>query len=66
MVNIITTRNFRSLHSLKKGLMMGKHVKTTADRHYTPSEYRIQHRRHIENLGILGTRRILIILSKIF
>ena len=39
MVNIITTRNFRSLHSLKKGLMMGSHVKTTADRHYTASEY---------------------------
>ena len=40
MVNIITTRNFRSLHPLKQRLgMMESHVKNIADCHYTVSVY---------------------------
>ena len=40
MVNIMTIRNFHSLHSLKQRLgIMESHVKTTADGHYTASIY---------------------------
>ena len=38
MVNMMTTRNFRLLHSLKQRLdIMESHVKTTADGHHTTS-----------------------------
>ena len=40
MLNIMTTRNFRSPHSLKRRLgKMESDVKTTADEHYTASLY---------------------------
>ena len=40
MINIMRTRNFGLLHSLKERLgMMESHVKTTADGYYTASVY---------------------------